>query len=91
MPMKGRTIFVVLVCVAAGTAFAQQKAAVDDAKVDVAVRAAFPKASADWLPRLKGDETMQVCSDLRMLHLGNSPAQLQRERARQSNIRRTAS
>jgi sulfur-oxidizing protein SoxX len=65
MPMKGRTIFVVLVCVAAGTAFAQQKAAVDDAKVDVAVRAAFPKASADWLPRLKGDDTMQVCSDLR--------------------------
>jgi sulfur-oxidizing protein SoxX len=65
MPMKGRTIFVVLVCVAAGTAFAQQKAPADDAKVDVAVRAAFPKASADWLPRLKGDETMQVCSDLR--------------------------
>jgi hypothetical protein len=62
MPMKGRTIFAVLVCVAAGTAYAQQKTTDDEAKVELAMMAAFPNASVEWRSRLKGDETMQAPS-----------------------------
>jgi sulfur-oxidizing protein SoxX len=39
-----------------------QQPAVDPAKVDAAVRAAFPTAPADWAPRLAPDETMRQCS-----------------------------
>lgn len=41
---------------------AQQKTRVDPAKVDAAVKAAFPTAAADWAPRLTQDETMKQCS-----------------------------
>lgn len=44
------------------SASAQQKPAVDPAKVDAAVKAAFPAAPADWAPRLTPDETMKQCS-----------------------------
>src|SRR5262249_35813890 len=49
----------------AGASYAQQKKVVEETEVDRILRAAFPKASADWLLRLKGDETMQSCSDRR--------------------------
>jgi sulfur-oxidizing protein SoxX len=48
---------------------AQQKTHVDPAKVDAAVKAAFPTAPADWAPRLIPDETMKQCSASR-----NDPA-----------------
>jgi len=51
-----------LACIAAGSTYAQQAKQVDDVKVDMAMRNAFPKASADWISRLQGDETMQTCS-----------------------------
>ncbi len=41
---------------------AQQKPSVDPAKVDAAVKAAFPTAPADWQSRLTPDETMKQCS-----------------------------
>jgi sulfur-oxidizing protein SoxX len=50
---------------AATAALAQTKPSVDPAKADVAMKAAFPKAPADWLPRLVGDQTMRECSEHR--------------------------
>lgn len=41
---------------------AQQKTRVDPAKVDAAIKAAFPSAPEDWAPRLTQDETMKQCS-----------------------------
>jgi len=41
---------------------AQQKTHIDPARVDAAVKAAFPTAPADWAPRLTPDETMKQCS-----------------------------
>jgi sulfur-oxidizing protein SoxX len=55
------TAFAATVCVLVPVALAQQPA-VDPAKVDAAVKAAFPTASADWAPRLIPDETMRQCS-----------------------------
>ena len=51
----------------ASPAFAQQAA--DTAKVDAAIKSAFPTAPADWAPRLTPDETMRQCSAA-----GNLPA-----------------
>jgi L-cysteine S-thiosulfotransferase len=51
------------VAVAATVAFAQSKpAAVDPAKAEAALKAAFSQTPADWAGRIVGDETMQVCS-----------------------------
>src|SRR5215813_6911229 len=65
MRMKQQPIGVALsVCIAgAGMAFAQQRATVDEAKVDTALGAAFANASPEWMSRLKGDQTMRMCSD----------------------------
>jgi sulfur-oxidizing protein SoxX len=52
----------------AAVAHAQQKAAVDPAKADAAIKAAFPTAPADWASRLTPDETMRQCSAT-----GNAP------------------
>jgi L-cysteine S-thiosulfotransferase len=49
-------------------AHAQQKPALDPAKTDAVVKAAFPTAPADWASRLTPDETMRQCSAT-----GNSP------------------
>ena len=43
-------------------AYAQQKPAIDQAKVDAAIKAAFPTAPADWQSRLVPDETMRQCA-----------------------------
>ncbi len=50
---------------ASTAALAQTKSAVDPAKADAAVKAAFPKAPADWQSRLVGDQTMRECSEHR--------------------------
>ena len=47
---------------AATAALAQTKPAVDPAKVDATMKAAFAKAPVDWQPRLVGDQTMMECS-----------------------------
>lgn len=41
---------------------AAQKKTVDPARVDAAVKAAFPSAPADWQSRLTPDATMNACS-----------------------------
>jgi L-cysteine S-thiosulfotransferase len=46
----------------ASSAMAQQKQAVDPARVDAAVKAAFPTASAEWQSRLAPDSTLKECS-----------------------------
>ena len=52
------------VCIGAvGTANAQQNRAADEHEVDTIMKAAFPHAGAEWVSRLKGDQTMQTCSD----------------------------
>jgi L-cysteine S-thiosulfotransferase len=50
--------------VVAGTAgaSAQQKPAVDSAKVDAAIVAAFPNPPAEFKPRFDQDDTMKACS-----------------------------
>jgi len=61
----------VAVLLLAGTvgASAQQKPAVDTAKIDAAIAAAFPTAPADWKARFEQDETMKACS----LHENSPP------------------
>jgi sulfur-oxidizing protein SoxX len=62
------TIAVTIVSLAlsgATAALAQQKTkgpSIDQARVDAAIKAAFPTAPADWQPRLTPDETMKQCS-----------------------------
>jgi L-cysteine S-thiosulfotransferase len=46
----------------ASSAMAQQKQAVDPARVDAAVKAAFPTAPAEWQSRLAPDSTLKECS-----------------------------
>ena len=63
MRIRQGMIVALLVCIAVvGSATAQQREVVDEAKVDMAMRAAFPNTSAEWTSRLKGDQTMQTCS-----------------------------
>ena len=62
------TVAAVAACI--GAAHAQQKPAADPAKIEAAVKAAFPTAPADWAPRLVQDETMKLCSATH-----NSPSQ----------------
>jgi len=67
--MRKTSIIIVAIGLAGTTAaLAQQKPVVDPARVDAAVKAAFPTAPADWQARLVPDETMKQCS----AH-GNSP------------------
>jgi len=63
-----RNIAVLLVAGTVGAA-AQQKPAVDTAKIDAAIAAAFPTAPADWKARFEQDETMKACS----LHENSPP------------------
>ena len=59
---KTSIVLAALVIAATSAAPAQQKPAADAAKLDAAVKAAFPTAPADWQPRLTPDETMRQCS-----------------------------
>jgi sulfur-oxidizing protein SoxX len=63
-----RNIAVLLIAGTVG-ASAQQKPAVDAAKSDAAIAAAFPTAPADWKARFDQDETMKACS----LHENSPP------------------
>lgn len=66
MMEKRRITFALLACIAlVGPSQAQEIHAVDDGRIDAAMRAAFPKASADWLSRLKADQTLEACSRYR--------------------------
>jgi sulfur-oxidizing protein SoxX len=56
-----RNIAVLLIAGTVG-ASAQQKPALDTAKIDAAIAAAFPTAPADWKARFDQDETMKACS-----------------------------
>jgi sulfur-oxidizing protein SoxX len=60
--MRINTLVIIAAAALSTPAFAQQKPAVDPARVDAAVKAAFPTAPADWQPRLVPDETMKECS-----------------------------
>jgi L-cysteine S-thiosulfotransferase len=55
-------LILVSVAALAATAALAQTPGPDQAKLDAAMKAAFPKAPADWQSRLIGDETMQQCS-----------------------------
>ena len=57
------TAVIVIALAALGSkAPAEPKQKVDPARVDAAVKSAFPTAPADWQARLTPDETMQQCS-----------------------------
>ena len=63
---KRRIRFVLLACIAlVGSSWAQEIDAIDEARIDAATRAAFPRASADWLARFKADQTLEACSRYR--------------------------
>lgn len=47
---------------AASSALAQQGQSIDPARVDAAIKSAFPTAPADWQQRLVPDETLKQCS-----------------------------
>jgi sulfur-oxidizing protein SoxX len=59
---KSAIVFGVALFAFTPAALAQQASAVDPAKVDAAVKAAFPTAPTDWQSRLTPDETMKQCS-----------------------------
>jgi sulfur-oxidizing protein SoxX len=63
--MRRLAILLSVAGLAATAAFAQSKPSVDPAKADAAMKAAFPKAPADWQSRLAGDQTMRECSENR--------------------------
>ena len=69
-----RIIITAIAAVLAGitTASAQQKPAVDTAKIDTEIAKAFAAAPAEWKPRLDQDETMKECSAAE-----NSPTSIQ--------------
>jgi sulfur-oxidizing protein SoxX len=60
--MKKLATAAALLLAAAIPSPAQDRPAVDSAKIDAMIVAAFPTAPADWRPRLDQDETMKHCS-----------------------------
>lgn len=70
---KTLILFTVATCssvsILAGAVLAQQKPVVPVEKVDAAIKAAFPGAPEQFVPRLSQDQTMRECSDSR-----NQPA-----------------
>jgi sulfur-oxidizing protein SoxX len=60
--MQTILIAIVAFLLVGGLSSAQEKLKADPAKVDAAIKAAFPSASADWQPRLSQDDTMKQCS-----------------------------
>lgn len=81
--MRTLVVLVSVVGLTAATpALAQTKTNIDPTKVDAAMKAAFPKAPAEWASRLVGDQTLRECSS----HRNAPPAALaktiqERERA----------
>ena len=60
--MRNIAIAVAVLIAGATGASAQQKPAVDTAKIDAEIVKAFPTAPADWKSRFEQDETMKECS-----------------------------
>jgi sulfur-oxidizing protein SoxX len=65
MTIKKIIPLTIVAAVAATVAVAQDRPVLDPTKADVAIKAAFPTAPADWAPRLAQDETMRQCSAYR--------------------------
>lgn len=61
--MKKITLVLAVAALSTGAVFAQQKPAVPPEKVDAAIKAAFPGAPEQFIPRLSQDQTMRECSD----------------------------
>ena len=59
--MRKLSITAALIAIAL-PALAQDKPKIDPARVDAVIKAAFPTAPAEFLPRLTPDETMKLCS-----------------------------
>ena len=76
--MRTTTAALLVLALNAAPVLAQQKPAVDPARVDAAIKSAFPTAPADWQPRLVPDETMRQCSAHR-----NSPPKAMAEAIQQ--------
>jgi L-cysteine S-thiosulfotransferase len=62
MTMRFTSAALALVALTASPAMAQDKPAIDPARVDAVIKSAFPTAPADWQSRLVPDETMRQCS-----------------------------
>lgn len=60
--MKTSIAAIIAVCAFASTARAQDKVAVDPARVERAIKDGWSAAPADWQARLAPDETMSQCS-----------------------------
>jgi sulfur-oxidizing protein SoxX len=57
-----RSLLVLLALAAAAPALAQDKPAVDPARVEAVIKAGWPAASPEWQARLVPDKTMEECS-----------------------------
>ena len=60
--MNMRPFIVVAALLASTAVFAQQKSTVPAGKADATIKAAFPGAPEELIPRLSQDETMKQCS-----------------------------
>ena len=60
--MRNAVLAIAILIAGATGASAQQKPAVDTAKIDADIVKAFPTATADWKARFEQDETMKECS-----------------------------
>ncbi|RKE73455.1 sulfur oxidation c-type cytochrome SoxX [Pseudorhodoplanes sinuspersici] len=60
--MNMRPFIVVAALLASTAVFAQQKSTVPAGKADAVIKAAFPGAPEEFIPRLSQDETMKQCS-----------------------------
>src|SRR5262245_8651543 len=67
--MRTLSIVTLAVAVLSTTSALGQQPAVDPAKADAAIKAAFPTAPADWQSRLVSDDVMRQCS----AHRNNPP------------------
>ena len=61
--MKKIALVLTLAVLTSGAVFAQQKPVVSPDKVDAAIKAAFPGAPEQFVPRLSQDQTMKECSE----------------------------
>ncbi|MET0277607.1 MAG: sulfur oxidation c-type cytochrome SoxX [Pseudorhodoplanes sp.] len=63
--MKKLALVLAVAGLTSGVVLAQQKPAVSPEKVEAAIKAAFPGAPEQFIPRLTQDETMKECSETR--------------------------
>ncbi len=63
--MKKLPLIIAAGLFAGSAAFAQQNTPVAPGVADAAIKAAFPGAPEQFVPRLSQDETMKICSDTR--------------------------